>query len=216
MNPPGPATPDSDLGNSGVRKLVLWRHGETDYNAAGRMQGHLDSALTEVGWNQARFAVPALARFSPDLVIASDLRRATDTAQVFTEGMGVPLRIDKRLRETHLGEWQGKTGAEVDAGYPGARDRWRVDATWAPPGGESRVDVAERAHDLVVDLEKDTFPSVLLAAHGGLILALTARLLDLPLKHWPLLGGIGNCHWVELARRHGSWRLLAYNAGMTG
>ena len=100
------------------QRLVLWRHGETDYNAAGRMQGHLDSALTPVGWNQARFAVPALARFSPDLVIASDLRRATDTATVLTDAIGVPLRIDKRLRETHLGEWQGLTGAEVDAAYP--------------------------------------------------------------------------------------------------
>jgi len=96
------------------RRLVLWRHGETDYNAAGRMQGHLDSALTPRGWNQARFAVPALARFSPDLVIASDLRRATDTATVLTDAIGVPLRIDKRLRETHLGEWQGLTGEEVD------------------------------------------------------------------------------------------------------
>ena len=65
-----------------LRRLVLWRHGETDFNAAGRMQGQLDSALTEVGWNQAKFAAPALARFEPDLVIASDLRRATDTATV--------------------------------------------------------------------------------------------------------------------------------------
>jgi probable phosphoglycerate mutase len=81
-----------------LRRLVLWRHGETDYNASSRMQGHLDSALTEVGWNQARFAVPALARFSPDLVVASDLRRATDTANVFVKATGVPIRIDKRLR----------------------------------------------------------------------------------------------------------------------
>ncbi|PXY27527.1 histidine phosphatase family protein [Prauserella muralis] len=199
-------------------RLVLWRHGETDYNAAGRMQGHLDSALTEVGWNQARFAAPALARFDPGLVIASDLRRATDTATVLTEAIGVPLRIDKRLRETHLGEWQGLTGAEVDAVAPGERHRWRTDATWAPPGGESRVDVADRAAEVVADLlrDKDDYETVLLAAHGGLILALTARLLDLPVALWPSLGGISNCHWVELRRRDGAWRLHAYNAGMTG
>ncbi|WP_236793645.1 histidine phosphatase family protein [Amycolatopsis sp. GM8] len=200
------------------RRLVLWRHGETDYNAAGRMQGHLDSALTEVGWNQARFAVPALARFEPDLVIASDLRRATDTATVLTDAIGVPLRIDKRLRETHLGDWQGKTGPEVDEGWPGERDRWRVDATWAPPGGESRVEVAERAGEVVADLlsEADQRETVLLAAHGGLITALTAGLLGLPVEAWPQLGGIRNCHWVELALRTGKWRLYAYNAGMYG
>ncbi|GHF61807.1 phosphoglycerate mutase [Amycolatopsis bartoniae] len=201
-----------------MRRLVLWRHGETDYNAAGRMQGHLDSALTEVGWNQARFAVPALARFELELVIASDLRRATDTATVLTEAIGVPLRIDKRLRETHLGEWQGLTGAEVDAAYPGDRDRWRVDATWAPPGGESRVEVAERAAEVVGDLVASDEPleTVLLAAHGGLITALTAGLLSLPVEAWPQLGGIRNCHWVELSRRDGAWRLNAYNAGMYG
>jgi len=200
-------------------RLVLWRHGETDYNAAGRMQGHLDSALTPVGWNQARFAAPALARFSPDLVIASDLRRATDTATVLTEAIGVPLRIDKRLRETHLGEWQGLTGAQVDERAPGDRDRWRTDPRWAPPGGESRVEVAERAQEVVADLLRpgaDPGETVLLAAHGGLITALTARLLGLPVETWPVLGGIANCHWVELGRRTGRWRLHAYNAGMTG
>ncbi|MFD4190926.1 histidine phosphatase family protein [Amycolatopsis thermoflava] len=200
------------------RRLVLWRHGETDYNAAGRMQGHLDSALTEVGWNQARFAAPALARFQPDLVISSDLHRAMDTATVLTEAIGVPLRIDKRLRETHLGEWQGLTGAEVDEGWPGDRAIWRVDATWAPPGGESRVEVAERASEVVSDLlaSEDPGETVLLAAHGGLITALTGKLLALPVAAWPQLGGIGNCHWVELGLRDGHWRLHAYNAGMLG
>ncbi|RJQ86428.1 histidine phosphatase family protein [Amycolatopsis panacis] len=200
-------------------RLLLWRHGETDYNAAGRMQGHLDSALTPVGWNQARFAIPALARFSPDLVIASDLHRATDTATVLTEAIGVPLRIDKRLRETHLGEWQGMTGPEVDEAYPGDRARWRADAAWAPPGGESRVDVAERATEVVEDLlapNSEVGDAVLLATHGGLIVALTAKLLDLPVGLWPSLGGIMNCHWVELGRRDGKWRLHAYNAGITG
>ena len=201
-----------------LRRLVLWRHGETDYNAAGRMQGHYDSALTEVGWNQARFAVPALARFEPDLVISSDLCRAMDTATVFTQAIGVPLRVDKRLRETHLGDWQGLTGAEVDADWPGERARWRSDPAWAPPGGESRVEVADRAAEVVADLlaEVEDGATVLLASHGGLITTLTARLLALPVATWTQLGGINNCHWVELGRRDGAWRLHAYNAGMPG
>ncbi|WP_298176482.1 histidine phosphatase family protein [Saccharomonospora sp.] len=201
-----------------LRRLLLWRHGETDYNAAGRMQGQLDSSLTEVGWKQAKFAAPALARFSPDLVIASDLRRATDTATVLTEAFELPLRLDKRLRETHLGEWQGLTGDAVDEMAPGDRERWRLDVTWAPPGGESRLDVAERAHEVVVDLlhGEERLETVLFAAHGGLILALTAKLLRLPHELWPSLGGISNCHWVDLTRQDDSWRLRAYNAGITG
>ncbi|MGX7827432.1 histidine phosphatase family protein [Actinokineospora sp. 24-640] len=202
-----------------LRRLVLWRHGETDYNASGRMQGHLDSNLTEVGRNQARFAVPALARFAPDIVVASDLRRATDTATVFSTASGVPLRIDKRLRETHLGLWQGKTSAEVDTEWPGARRTWQTDPTWAPPGGEPRVEVATRAAEVVTDLDAGDEDTAMLCAHGGLIIALTARLLELPLASWSLLGGIGNCHWTVLARRANSglaWRLIAYNAGITG
>ncbi len=202
-----------------LRRLVLWRHGETDYNASGRMQGHLDSNLTEVGWNQARFAVPALARFSPDVVVASDLRRATDTATVFSEAVGVPLRIDKRLRETNLGRWQGKNSAEVDAEWPGGRAIWQTDATWTPPGGESRIEVAARASDVVSGLDEGTEETAVLCAHGGLITALTGSLLGLPVQNWWQLGGISNCHWTVLTRRETSglaWRLIAYNAGITG
>jgi glucosyl-3-phosphoglycerate phosphatase len=197
----------------------MWRHGETDYNATGRMQGHLDSALTDVGRNQARFAVPALARFSPEIVVTSDLRRAMDTATTFTETTGVPLRVDKRLRETNLGLWQGMTSAEVDEQWPGARQQWQTDPTWTPPGGESRLEVAARAAEVVGDLDETTDDTAVLCAHGGLIAALTGHLLELPITAWAKLGGIGNCHWTVLARRGSSglaWRLRVYNAGITG
>jgi probable phosphoglycerate mutase len=198
--------------------LVLWRHGETDYNASGRMQGHLDSHLTETGWNQARFAVPVLARFAPDIVVASDLRRATDTATVFTEATSVPLRIDKRLRETHLGTWQGRTTGEVDAETPGVIKTWQNDPTWAPPEGETRVEVANRAFEVVEDVDSADDTAAMLCAHGGLITALTGRLLNLPVGTWSGLGGIGNCHWVVFERRPGTltWRLKTYNAGIHG
>jgi broad specificity phosphatase PhoE len=197
----------------------MWRHGETDYNATGRMQGHLDSVLTDVGRNQARFAVPALARFSPEVVVTSDLRRAMDTATTFTEATGVPLRVDKRLRETNLGLWQGMTSAEVDEQWPSSRQAWQTDATWTPPGGESRLEVAARAAEVVADLDESTEQTAVLCAHGGVITALTGHLLELPITAWAKLGGIGNCHWTVLARRGSSglaWRLRVYNAGITG
>lgn len=202
-----------------MARLVLLRHGETDYNAAGRMQGHLDSQLTETGWNQARFAVPALARFDPEQVVASDLRRATDTATVFAEATGVPLRLDKRIRETNLGQWQGLTSAEVEAQWPGDMTRWRQDSHWAPPEGETRVEVATRAAEVVAELDEQFDNTVLLCTHGGLITGLTAHLIGLPVEHWAQLGGMGNCHWTVLTRRSATptqWRLTAYNAGITG
>ncbi len=199
-------------------RLVLWRHGETDFNAAGRIQGHLDTALTEAGRAQANLAAPVIVSFEPQVAVGSDLRRAAATAAAFTELSGMAVPHDKRLRETHLGEWQGLSGAEVEHGWPGAMGTWRADPTWAPPGGESRVEVAARGFEVVSELDAAHGGTALLCAHGGLITGLTARLLGWPHELWPGLGGVANCHWVVLSRRGGSrqWRLITYNGGVPG
>ncbi|WP_338604349.1 histidine phosphatase family protein [Saccharopolyspora sp. SCSIO 74807] len=199
-------------------RLVLWRHGDTDFNAAGRIQGHLDTALTETGREQAERAAPVIASFEPQVAVGSDLRRAAATAMAFTELSGMAVPQDKRLRETHLGEWQGLSGAEVEHGWPGAMGTWRADPTWAPPGGESRVEVAERGFEVVSELDATYSATALVCAHGGLITGLTARLLGWPHELWPGLGGVANCHWVVLSRRGGSrqWRLITYNGGVPG
>jgi glucosyl-3-phosphoglycerate phosphatase len=199
-----------------LNRVVLWRHGQTEHNATGRWQGHLDSSLTEKGRAQARGAVESLNAFEPDLVVASDLRRAADTARIFTEATGVPLRIDKRLRETDIGEWQGLTSTEVEQRYPGGIHAWQNDPTWSPPGGESRVEVAVRASEVVAELDEEFDGTVLLCAHGGLITALTGQLIGMPVSVWPQLAGNSNCHWSVMGRRPGGdgrWRLLSYNVG---
>lgn len=207
---------------AGVRRLVLLRHGQTEYNAIARMQGQIDTELSDTGRVQAEFAARAMGALSPVAVLSSDLRRALDTAVTVGDRAGVSVQVDERLRETRLGEWQGLTHSEVDERSPGARARWRGDATWAPPGGESRLEVAERSRPVVDELfEKydDWGPRpILLVAHGGLISALTATLLDLPVDRWPILGGLGNASWVQLsAYGYGrpEWRLDVWNASAT-
>lgn len=196
-----------------LTKLVLWRHGETDYNAAQRMQGQLDSQLTAVGLGQARRATPWLAELKPDVLVTSDLSRAGDTAAVLAAETGLPLRIDKRLRETHLGAWQGLTHTEVEALRPGGVRTWREDPLWAPPGGETRVEVAARAAQVVTELDGAGHSSAVLCTHGGLIAGLTPLLLGLPVSGWTVFGGISNCHWTVLVRRGtgSGWRLFSYN-----
>jgi broad specificity phosphatase PhoE len=211
-----------------VRRLVLLRHGQTEYNAGSRMQGQLDTDLSDLGRNQAVAAAEVLAKRQPLLIVSSDLRRALDTALALSERSGLPVSVDTRLRETHLGDWQGMTHLEVDAVAPGARLAWRDDARWAPHGGESRIDVAERSLPVVADLvasqtewgvdEADR--PVVLVAHGGLIAALTAALLRLPVDNWPILGGMGNASWVQLSGHSEPdagaddvrWRLDVWNA----
>ena len=214
-----------------IRRLVMLRHGQTEYNAGSRMQGQLDTDLSERGREQAAAAAESLAKRQPLLIVSSDLRRALDTAVVLGDRCGQPVSIDARLRETHLGDWQGLTHLEVDAQAPGARLAWRDDARWAPHGGESRIDVAARSVPLVRELVAqqsdwgvaDADRPVVLVAHGGLIAALTAALLDLPPENWPVLGGMGNASWVQLAghtRADGDpssfddirWRLDVWNA----
>ena len=211
-----------------VRRLVMLRHGQTEFNAGSRMQGQLDTELTDLGRSQALAAAEVLATRQPLLIVSSDLRRAYDTAETLAQCCGLPVHADPRLRETHLGDWQGLTHDEVDAGSPGARLAWRDDARWAPHGGESRVDVADRSAPLVAELvagerqwgADDAERPVVLVAHGGLIAALTAALLDLPVDNWPVLGGMGNASWVQLSG-HGAadadvadirWRLDVWNA----
>jgi broad specificity phosphatase PhoE len=214
-----------------IRRLVMLRHGQTEYNAGSRMQGQLDTDLSELGREQAGAAAEVLAKRQPLLIISSDLRRALDTAVALGDRCGQPVNIDTRLRETHLGDWQGMTHTEVDAVAPGARLAWRDDARWAPHGGESRVDVAERSLPLVQELVTqqpewggdEAERPVVLVAHGGLIAALTGALLGLPVDNWPVLGGMGNASWAQLAghTHHdgaiGSfddirWRLDVWNA----
>ena len=201
-----------------LRRLVMWRHGETDYNADHRMQGQLDSVLTPLGLDQARRAAPVLAAFHPQLLLTSDLRRASDTAAVLADYTGLVAATDKRLRETHLGQWQGLTHSEVDSTWPGARLSWRLDPEWAPPGGETRVEVAARALAVVTELDAGDVETAVLCAHGGVIASLSASLLQLPVANWVSFGGIGNCRWTVLQRPTSDaalpWRLLMYNAGL--
>ena len=213
-----------------IRRLVMLRHGQTDFNLGSRMQGQLDTGLTDLGRAQAVAAAEVLGKMQPLLIVSSDLRRAYDTAIKLGERTGLQVWVDDRLRETHLGDWQGMTHAQIDAEAPGARLAWREDAAWAPHGGESRVDVAARGLPLVAELvsrdpewgdPNQPDRPVVLVTHGGLIAALSAALLRLPVANWPILGGMGNASWVQLSGHSGDsaadfdgirWRLDVWNA----
>ncbi|WP_071566533.1 histidine phosphatase family protein [Corynebacterium sp. NML130628] len=210
-----------------ARRLILLRHGQTTYNATSRMQGQLDTELSEEGKLQARNIAPVLTEMGVAKIIASDLSRAADTAQIVAKHLGLPVTYDARLRETHLGQWQGKTHAEVDGVDGSVRAHWRNTPTWAPPEGESRIDVAQRARPVVDELLEsfdeweDT--AVLLVAHGGTIAALTSSLLDLEISQYPMMKSLRNANFAQLQAlpRYGEpdagvqWYLEAWNQGLT-
>ena len=210
------------MDNVPARRLLLLRHGQTTYNATRRMQGQMDTELSAEGVAQAERAAAHLGRRERGIhrIVSSDLRRAAETAEAAGRVLGIGVERDSRLRETNLGDWQGRTHGEIDGEYPGQRATWRHDATWAPPGGETRVEVAARMRAVVDELlDDDSWPgsTVLLVAHGGAIAALTASLLDVPTSHYTMFNGLRNTAWVELSakiRPDGElgWYLGAFNA----
>jgi probable phosphoglycerate mutase len=95
-----------------VTTLLLVRHGETDWNAEGRLQGHTDRPLNDFGRRQAKELAERLAGEGADAIYASDLVRARDTAEIIGARLGLPVVIDADLREKNWGSWEGLTGDE--------------------------------------------------------------------------------------------------------
>ncbi|MBN1092068.1 histidine phosphatase family protein [Blastococcus sp. TML/M2B] len=197
-----------------VRRLILWRHGRTEWNAAGRFQGRMDPPLDEVGRRQAVEAAPHLAaagRLSADtLVVSSDLDRAADTAAALTRLLGVQLRLDPRLQEHGMGSWEGLTRDEVAERYPDQFADWLAGRPVLGRGGEEPEEVAERALAALADLPPA--PVAVVVTHGGTSGRLIERLLGLGSGQRRVFGPLGNCAWSELREQSGSWRLMHHNA----
>jgi probable phosphoglycerate mutase len=199
-----------------VPRIVLWRHGRTEWNATGRFQGQLDPPLDEVGRNQAILAAPYLvaAGLSRDgtVVVSSDLSRAAETAATLTALLGVPLRLDERLREHGMGVWEGLTRDEVGERYPEQLADWMAGRPVRGRGGEDAAEVAERAVAALADLPPARVAVVV--THGGTVGRLVERLLGIGPDHRRLLGPLGNGAWSELARQGNQWRLLRHNCSV--
>ena len=199
-----------------VPRLVLWRHGRTEWNAAGRFQGQLDPPLDDVGRNQARLAAPhlvatGLAR-EGTVVVSSDLSRAAETAAALTALLGVPLHVDERLREHGMGVWEGLTRDEVGERYPDQLADWVAGRQVRGRGGEEPAAVADRAVAALADLPAARVAVVV--THGGTAGRLVERLLGIDPEHRRVLGPLGNCAWSELSLHGGNWRLIRHNSSV--
>ena len=132
--------------SSNTLKIVIWRHGQTDWNVENRFQGHSDIPLNKVGEFQVNHAAQILAALKPVRIISSDLIRTKQTAQALADLVNVPVELNSKLRETNGGKWEGKTGTENRAADGELFTRW-IDGHDDPAGhiGERRSEVAARA-----------------------------------------------------------------------
>jgi glucosyl-3-phosphoglycerate phosphatase len=207
------------MGDTDIRHLLLVRHGETDANAQGIIQGHLQTGLSDVGLRQARGLATRLARWVPTIgrVLTSDLRRAVQTAEQIAAKCGLEVQRDPAWREMSAGVLEGKTVAEHNAWF----EKHGLDAV--PPGAESSSEfdtrIARAMHGLPSRFGDAR--AVVLVSHGGPICTVHRMVLDgaLPLishSATPALGLLRNCSimhlvWYPTAR---AWELRTVNDAM--
>lgn len=196
--------------------IILWRHGNTDWNTDGRIQGQLDVPLNERGRFQAQAAAGRLVLLRPDLLISSDSGRAVETAMALADMVDVRVERDARLRERGFGPWEGLTIDEVRERFPDAHARWRAGEPLPEDGLEATADLGKRVAETIRETA-DRVPDgrAILVTHGGSVKWGLITLLGWPEEIAPTLRGMGNCNWAEL--RHDAargWELIRYNAGV--
>jgi len=206
------SSPDSPI------RVVLWRHGQTDWNVENRFQGHSDIPLNKVGQYQASEAAKVLAALRPDRIISSDLIRAQSTAAALAALTDIKVEINPNLRETDGGLWEGKLASENRATHGELFANW-YEGGDEPAGvtGERRSDVARRA---VAVIEKETTNfsgTIVFVTHGGTVRSVLGSILKLPIAQWGVIGGLSNACWsiLELTKHHtgSKWYLAEHNAG---
>lgn len=185
-------------------KLIIARHGQTEWNVIRRYQGQTDVALSDHGRWQARTVAARLRNSGFAAIYSSDLSRAADTARTIAAAHEPPLavRTDPRFREIAAGRLEGMTRAQVDDVYPGFHERWLTSPdSCRMPGGETLAEVQQRVGAGYRELaERHPGERVLLVAHGFATITLLALALRLPLAHFRRL-------WIDTTGLSEIWRL---------
>jgi broad specificity phosphatase PhoE len=197
------------------RRLLLVRHGVTDWNREGRFQGHLDPPLGPDGIDEAELLAARLAA-DPDLrparVISSSLARALQTAEAIGRAAGVEVAPDARLIEIGQGDWEGRTHDDLAVSDADRYAAWRRDAgIRQPPGGEAIAAVGERVASLLAELEDGNgrWP-VCLVSHGGTLRIGARQLLGAEsMASWSL--DVDNASLSVCSRITDGWRLDRWN-----
>ncbi|WP_052462577.1 histidine phosphatase family protein [Nigerium massiliense] len=199
-------------------RLILVRHGETDFNAQGRFQGSSDIPLNERGLAQAAAVAPWIARLGADHIVSSPLGRARQTAQAIAEPLELSVATDERLVEIHCGEWEGELFADIIAANPwyvefeeAGRDFRRSDT------GETQSEVGLRVGRALRELaERHAGQTTVVTAHGTAIRMGILDVLGLDLAPGRIFGDLLNCSWSILEPGEHRWRLVTYNAVVPG
>ncbi len=195
-----------------MKRLILVRHGETDWNVAHLLQGASDIPLNDNGRAQARAAAPELARIAAvTRIVSSDLSRAVETAHIFADAMGAEVVIDARWRERSYGVWEGLPEDVREADHAEEYQRWVGGLEPNVEGYEMNHTVRDRALAAIDDLAPSEGTHVVVS-HGSTTRVAVGALLGVELGSHGV-GNLGNAEWAELTREgDGPWVLRSLNA----
>lgn len=189
--------------------FYLVRHGESQYNAEGRIQGQLDVELSSAGRRQSLALAAALADKRIEAIFTSPLKRAAETAQPIAEALGLALQSDDRLREIHAGIFQGLLWREIESAHPVAAAQWlKQEPDFVVPGGESRRALMTRGTCALTYIRTLPYSAVAVVSHGGLLSAALKGLLAIPVERAPF--SLRNAS-ITQARWDDQFRLLTLN-----
>lgn len=177
--------------------LFFWlvRHGETDDNRSRVFQGQSGRGLNRLGRAQAARLAERVRRAPPTAIVASDLERAAETANILGEACGQAVELDPALREVNVGAWTGKSYGEIEARFPEEWAAWEAGLDLRRGGGETYAELAERIDGALARIAARHAPGgrVLVVSHGGAIKSWIAKLLGLSVEGGRALGGAANC-----------------------
>lgn len=196
-----------------VERLVyIVRHGSTDWNQSGRIQGHLDPPLNAAGRAQARLVSQRLDQLGATALYSSDLQRTYETAQIIGQATGLRVIQKTTLREMHFGRWQGWTFQEIrDRDPDGYAARRAQPYDVPPPGGETWRRFYDRAVRALEELlAATTAARLIVVTHSGVCTALGLRALGLDCTGKRTFGN-DNCSLHTIAIAGSQWRAVALN-----
>jgi broad specificity phosphatase PhoE len=192
--------------------IILVRHGLTEWNDLGLIQGWTDIPLSPLGRRQAEATAAALANRPVAAIASSDLLRARQTAELIAASVGLSPSFHPDLREYHCGEWEGRPFLDIRRDHPEAFQAWFNDAETAMPGGESMAAALRRAGPAMDALIGAVTGegALVVVGHGGINRVLAAHLLRMPLAH-------ARRFWLDNASislfepYHEGWALRSWN-----
>ncbi len=172
-----------------MMRLILVRHGQTEWNAGGRYQGQSNVALSDTGRKQARFLAERFPVRQLDAIYTSDLDRAKETAECVGKRLGLTVCPEKAFRELSFGDWEGLTYQEISSRWPEEAEKlFTAPDELVIPHGETFQDLQKRALDKIYSLyEKHIDQTVAVFAHGAINKTILAGLMHIPLHYlWSL------------------------------